>query len=249
MPLEAQAPGEEAALAVEKVGTYVHGLDERIGGGVPPGSIVLVAGPAGSLKSTLVYRILHGEAKAKGLRGLMISLEQSRESLLRQMAGLGMEAEKAKGLNVLDLRALRKQVGADERGLDWFAALERQLARYKAEVGLDLLAVDSLNALYSLQSIESPRTEIFQFFEGLREMGATTFLISEMARDQRRFSVHDVEEFLADGIIHLRVREMESGMTTSVRRYIGVVKMRGSEHELDYYPLIIDRGQFEIVAD
>jgi KaiC/GvpD/RAD55 family RecA-like ATPase len=129
------------------------------------------------------------------------------------------------------------------------AALERQLSRYKAEVGLDLLCIDSLNALYALKRLENPRAELFHFFEGLREIGATTMLVSEMSRDQRRIGLFDVEEFLVDGIIHLRLREAEIGLTTSVRRYIGVVKMRGVEHELDYFPLIVDKGEFEIVAE
>lgn len=241
---------EETEKAVAgRIRTHVHGLDERLQGGIPTGSVVLVAGPAGSMKSTFAFRILYQEARDNGAKALFISLEQSRESVERQMGGLGMDPEKAKHLNLLDLRFLRKQVTADAQEMDWFAALERQLGRYKAEVGCDLLCIDSLNALYALQHVDNPRAELFHFFEGLRDVGATTFLVSEMARDQHRFGSYDVEEFLVDGIIHLRTKESEIGLTTSVRRYIGVVKMRGAEHELDYYPLIVDKGQFEIVAE
>ena len=45
------------------------------------------------------------------------------------------------------------------------------------------------------------------------------------------------------------MREVDVGMSTSVRRYIGVVKMRGVEHDLDYYPLLVERGTFEIVSE
>jgi KaiC/GvpD/RAD55 family RecA-like ATPase len=34
-----------------------------------------------------------------------------------------------------------------------------------------------------------------------------------------------------------------------VRRYIGVVKMRGVEHDLDYFPLLVEHGVFEIVSE
>jgi KaiC/GvpD/RAD55 family RecA-like ATPase len=116
-------------------------------------------------------------------------------------------------------------------------------------MGCDLIALDSLDALYALAPFESPRNEIFQFFEELRDLNATTFLVSEMPRDATAFAHFGVEEFLADTIIHLRLREVDVGMSTSVRRYIGVVKMRGVEHDLDYYPLLVEHGALEIVSE
>jgi KaiC/GvpD/RAD55 family RecA-like ATPase len=116
-------------------------------------------------------------------------------------------------------------------------------------MGCDLIVLDSLDALYALAPFESPRNEIFQFFEELRDLNATTFLVSEMPRDATRFAHFGVEEFLSDTIIHLRLREVDVGMSTSVRRYIGVVKMRGVEHDLDYFPLLVEHGTFEIVSE
>src|SRR5947209_8768226 len=66
---------------------------------------------------------------------------------------------------------------------------------------------------------------------------------------ESHFAHFGVEEFLSDTIIHLRLREVDVGMSTSVRRYLGVVKMRGVEHDLDYYPLLVERGVFEIVSE
>ncbi len=216
----------------ERIPTYVVGLDDRLSGGIPRGHIALVAGPPGSLKSSFVYRILFYEAKEHGASGLYLSMEQSRASLISQMTSLGMDPGHAKGVHIIDVRGLR-----------------RQLARYKEEMGCDLICLDSLDALYALAPFESPRNEIFQFFEELRDLNATTFLVSEMPRDSVNFAHFGVEEFLADTIIHLRMREVDVGMSTSVRRYIGVVKMRGVEHDLDYYPLLVERGILEIVSE
>src|SRR5439155_14888201 len=80
-------------------------------------------------------------------------------------------------------------------------------------------------------------------------LNATTFLVSEMPRDATRFAHFGVEEFLSDTIIHLRLREVDVGMSTSVRRYIGVVKMRGVEHDLGYFPLLVAHGTFEVVSE
>ncbi len=70
-----------------------------------------------------------------------------------------------------------------------------------------------------------------------------------MPGDRKTFGQFNVEEFLADGIVHLRIKEVEVGLTTSVRRFIAILKMRGVEHDMDYYPLLVQRGRFEIVTD
>jgi len=232
-----------------RIPTYVKGLDERLGGGIPQGHIVLISGPPGSLKSSFVYRILYHEAQGRGTSGLYLSMEQSRDSLATQMTSLGMDPARAKGVHVIDVRALRRELEEMREQPRWLLGLRRQLARYKEEMGCDLLAVDSLDALYALAPFENPRNEIFQFFEEIRELEATTFLVAETARDSARFAKYGIEEFLADTIVHLRLREVDAGLSTSVRRYIAVVKMRGVEHELDYHPLLVDRGAFEIVSE
>lgn len=232
----------------QRVGTRVAGLDDRLGGGIPTGFVVLVSGPAGSLKSSFVYRILYHEA-LEGHAALYVSMEQSQASLAQQVVSLGLEPGKAKGLRVVDMRELRKGMKDAESRADWFAALAGQLHRYKEEAGCDLLAIDSLNALYALTEIREPRRQVFDFFEALRGVGATTFLVAETPRGAEGFGPFQVEEFLSDGIVHLRMRPVEVGLTTSVRRSVGVVKLRGVKHDLDYYPLVVDRGQFEIVGE
>ena len=239
----------EAVPVEARIPTRVAGLDERLDGGIPRGHIVLVAGPPGSLKSTFAYRILYREAKEHGAASLYLSMEQSRASLVAQMASLGMGPEDAKGVHIIDVRALRREIEDLREQPQWLLGLRRQLGRYKEEIGCDLLAIDSLDALYALTPMENPRNEVFHFFEELRELNATTFLVSEMGRDSVRMAHHGVEEFLADTIVHLRMREIDIGMSTSVRRYIGVVKMRGVDHDLDYYPLIVEGGAFEIVSE
>ncbi len=52
----------------------------------------------------------------------------------------------------------------------------------------------------------------------------------------------------ADGILHLRLKEADVGPSTTVRRYLGVVKMRGVNHPMDYYPLVVEKGRFAIVT-
>jgi KaiC/GvpD/RAD55 family RecA-like ATPase len=232
----------------DRIKTHVKGLDERIGGGIPAGFTVLVCGPSGSMKSSLAFSILYHASKDLGMSSIYLSVEQSRESLLKQASSLGLSVEGLSALNVVDLSKLRKEARKAEEE-NWIATLGDLLAKYNEEFNCQLLAIDSMDALYALSHLEKPRNEIFKFFESLRDLKLTSFLVSEMPREGGPFGKHGVEEFLSDGIIHLRLKEIEVGRTTSVRRYIGIAKLRGTKHELDYYPLLVDRRGFEVLIE
>src|SRR2546425_13155030 len=70
-------------------------------------------------------------------------MEQSRKSLMGQMSAFGMDAARAKTLNVIDVRGLRRELETNSMQPHWLLGLREQLTRYKAELGCDLLAVDS----------------------------------------------------------------------------------------------------------
>jgi KaiC/GvpD/RAD55 family RecA-like ATPase len=233
----------------KRIKTYVRGLDERIMGGIPAGYNVLIAGPSGSMKTSLVYSIVFHNVKSMGVKGMFISFEQNHDDIVDQMSSLGMDPKNLKDLNIVDLSEFRKETKDEEERMDWFEALIALLKRYKKEDGLDMVAIDSLDALYSLTHLPNPRKQLFHFFRELRELGVTTFVISEIPRGTSTFGKYDVEEFLSDGIIHLRIRELEVGQTTSVRRFMGVAKMRRTNHDTDYYPFLIIDNKFELVSE
>lgn len=230
----------------DRVPTRIAGLDERMGGGVPKGFLVLLAGPVGSMKSSLAFSFAFHAARG-GARGLYLSLEQDEESLLGQMKGLGMDPSGLRDMHVVDLATVRKDI--EEERADWLDSLCALLDRYKKENGCDVLVIDSLDALYSLVDLVNPRRELFHFFQRLRALRATVILISEMAPDDKRFGKYGVEDFLSDGIIHLRLKEVDTAQVTSVRRYVGVVKMRRTRHDTDYHPFLVSREGFELVLD
>ncbi len=108
----------------------------------------------------------------------------------------------------------------------------------------DLLVVDSLPVLEVIAKFVEPRHDLFRLFEWLRELGVTTFLISEIEQGSDRFSAYS-EDFLADGIIHLDVRRDDR----HIGLYLGIVKMRRTAPSREYFPLIWDASGFEIVSD
>src|SRR5205809_5615625 len=95
---------------MKRIPTKMEGLDDVLGGGIPDGSVVLVSGAPGTMKTPLTYHILHANALA-GVRGLYVSLEQSRASLVDHTEGLGYRLQHTHGkLNILDPGTLRKKL-------------------------------------------------------------------------------------------------------------------------------------------
>ncbi|UCF09195.1 MAG: hypothetical protein JSW28_00930, partial [Thermoplasmata archaeon] len=46
--------------------TYINGLDKQLEGGIPEEHIVLIAGAAGTMKSSIAYNILYNNVKQNG---------------------------------------------------------------------------------------------------------------------------------------------------------------------------------------
>ena len=135
---------------------------------------------------------------------------------------------------------------AHDRFVDGHARKQQQLhglRRIGCHAHFDLIAIDSLEALYSLSRIENPRRELFHFFGFLRSLNATSFLISEIPSGSHgAFGRYD-EEFLADGILHLKHAPIGD---TDVQLRIRCVKMRRSRHEHGDFALVRSGDRFQI---
>src|SRR2546425_12801669 len=73
--------------SMDRLQTHVEGFDEALGGGIPRGSLVLVAGTPGTMKTALPFSILYENVKA-GSKALYVSLEESQADLRASMAEL-----------------------------------------------------------------------------------------------------------------------------------------------------------------
>lgn len=231
---------------VERIPTYVKGLDELMEGGVPKKHIVLVCGHAGTMKSSLTYSIIYNAYKDKGIKSVYLTLEQGKDSIYTHMEKLGMPSKGVDGVAIIDLAKIRKDVALDKsksEKVDWLKSIISVLKHYKQRFGFDVLVMDSLAALYALTTFKNPRAELFYFFERLRELDITIFLISEIPTDRNVYGLYGIEDFLSDGIIHLKVEQTDSGANL----YLGVVKMRTTHHTRSFMPLIFEDGRFEVV--
>ncbi|KYK27717.1 MAG: hypothetical protein AYK23_05805 [Candidatus Proteinoplasmatales archaeon SG8-5] len=124
-------------MNVKRVRTFVKGLDKNMDGGIPEGSMVLIAGQPGTMKSSFAFNILYHNTAKAGLRSVYVSLEQSRDSLLANMKGLGMDISKLnEELSVLDLGMIRKKL-AHMTSQTWMEVFKMYLKNLKANIARD----------------------------------------------------------------------------------------------------------------
>lgn len=216
-----------------RVPTFVQGFDEAIEGGIPVGHVVLLAGPSGSMKTSLALSIAYHNRR-QGAKVLYVSLEEGRESLVRTMDRLGM---KGGDDFIVDIGKLRQEHEAAEGARDWLQILKDYLARRMEKDQVAILVLDPLNSLYSLTEMTNPRRDLFHFFTYLRGLGVTTILIAEAEGSD--FPHH--EEFLADGAITLSYGNPADGQ---VDLRIRCNKMRHANHARNYFILEFEDSRF-----
>jgi circadian clock protein KaiC len=222
-----------------RIPTHVDGFDRALGGGVPEGNIVLIAGGPGTMKSTFAYSLLHRNA-AKGIPGLFVSLEQPAADVVEKMALLGLAPLSEDLLYVMDMTQLRLAFRDQEKDRDWIKILSKLFEEAVRAGGYKLFALDSLEVLYAIVAFKEVRRELFHFVGMLRELGFTPFLVAEVplgggVREGRP------EDFIVDGIILL---EQFPVGPMGVQLRLRCVKMRGAHHERGYFLLDWDGGKF-----
>ncbi|HID40669.1 MAG TPA: hypothetical protein EYP33_00745 [Pyrodictium sp.] len=69
----------------------ISGLDEALGGGVRPGSVILVAGAPGSGKTSFAARFIYDGLAKFNQPGVYLSFNEYREEFYENMANLGLD--------------------------------------------------------------------------------------------------------------------------------------------------------------
>jgi circadian clock protein KaiC len=222
-----------AALSQPRPAPHPHGrlssgnatLDAMLGGGVPQGYSVLVAGPSGSGKSILAASFL-AEGARRGEKGVIAAFEQqpggSRHRALADLIARGDVA-------LLNTRA--PDLSIDE--------VLKLLLTDIARLGATRVVIDSLSG-FELAIAPSFRQDfresLARMVSALAGAGVTVLMTSEIEDryTDLRFSPYGTA-FLTDAIIVQRYIEFDSRL----RRVMAVVKVRASAHsdELRLYSI------------
>ncbi len=218
-------------MSNHRVETGINLLDEALQGGLPRGSMTLIAGSPGTGKTLLSGEFLYSGA-SQGENCLYVSLSEGRHSFLEYMARVGRDltAEDASSrLEVMDL------VTVKEEGLD---VLVEMITGHLEETQSKRLVIDSFTALSNAfrETIDA-RVTLHILSKILAQTYCTTLLVTEIPTGSKKIGL-GVEEFVADGIITLR-RKILNG---SVFRELEIVKMRGTLIERPLHAITLHRG-------
>jgi len=240
-------PKEKIGKRVSRINTFIAGFDEALDGGVPKGSVVLICGAPGTMKSTLAFWILYNNALKKGVNSLYATFEHSMSSLLKQISSFQIDPHRAGDrISIFYMGFLQKHLKLKGNESDWLRLFKKNVSSLKGRKGIELLVIDSLEALEVLARFEDRRREVFRLFEWLRDLGLTSFVIAERPDfliDGNVLQGRYEEDFLADGIFHLRLHFLND---IEVQRRLRCVKMRGTKHTTGYHAILWDDNKFKV---
>lgn len=229
--------------ALPKAGSGVAGLDEITLGGYPAGRPTLLCGSAGCGKTLFALTFLVAGIRDYGEAGVFVTFEEDPGDVAANVASLGYD---------LPMLMERQQLVVDHVQLDrteMAVAGEYDLEGLFVRIGYAIdrvgakrVVLDTLEALFGgLDDEGLLRSELRRLFAWLKHRGVTTIITAE--RGNGTLTRHGLEEYVADCVILLDHRVQDKVTTRRLR----VIKYRGSSHETNEYPFLIDERGISVL--
>jgi circadian clock protein KaiC len=221
-------------LSVEKDGhvkgrtrlsTGIKKLDAMLGGGIPEGESLLLAGPSGSGKSTIGMQFIN-EGLKQGENGIVAIFEELPAEHVHRAKMFGIDFDKPQREGKLKLIYLRPlDLSVDETVHEIVNAVKK--------IGCKRLVIDSL---VGFEMALAPgfrddfRESLYRMIAALTRLGVTILSTVEIEENftsmvLSKFTV----SFLADDIVRMRYVSING----QLRKMLMIVKMRRSAHSID----------------
>ena len=218
--------------------TGIEGLDDILGGGIPKGNLVLVAGTVGTGKTTLTLEFLVRGAE-RGERSIFLSMTESSAKLVQNLSSFEFFQPKLLeegSLVLVDVPSIYDRLGLspDEMSVEEVDLLLRTIRDLVVELGAKRLVLDSLTSVsYRIRKEERIRDFILRLGQAMSQLDCTALLVSEIGPTPGRYSLHGVEEAIVDGVILMGNTRRQG----DILRVIQIIKMRGTPHSRAQYVL------------
>jgi circadian clock protein KaiC len=219
---------------VKRLTTGLADLDMILGGGLIPGSVVVVAGPPGSGKTILAQQICFNKATVEHRAVYYTTLSEPHSKLVEHL-----EAFPFFDAGSLDSRVEYVHLGDMLRGSGDLRPLIDEVVRKALDDEPALVVIDSTKMLGEFASGQALRSALYDLTSRVAHSGAVLLLLGEYTPEEM---LTGVEFALADGIIDLSYRSREP----VDRRTLRVVKMRGTTHLGGAHTVQITAGGFEV---
>lgn len=216
---EDRLPGAPLVTDPARIPTGTSGLDDLLHGGLPQGHSLLAIGPTGCGKTIMGTRFLQAGA-AQGDHGILMCFEKGTARL--RNAELA-EMVQAGDVSVVESRMI--DLTLEELEDELLAAIDRTGARR--------VVIDSLSevTLYlAPECTRDLREGVFRMLSSLARRGVSVLVtvgLDEHATNMN-YTRPDMA-YITDAIVGMRYAEVDG----QVRKYIAVVKVRGTGHSSD----------------
>jgi circadian clock protein KaiC len=216
---------EDAGRARNRLSTGSTELDQMLGGGIPSGDSVLVAGPTGSGKTMLATQFIAAGVEA-GENGVIAVFEEHPADYVQRATDMGFDLARMKRDGRISIAYLRPlDLSVDETLME----LRDAVLQLKAK----RVVIDSLSGFEIALAPtfrEDFRESLYRMIGALTGIDVTVLMTVEVTTEYTELHVtpHAVS-FLTDDIILARYVEMEG----QLRTVMTVVKMRRSGHSRD----------------
>jgi circadian clock protein KaiC len=208
-----------------RLSTGVSGLDEMMGGGIPQGDSMILAGPTGTGKTTFATQFVAAGVR-QGEPCVIAVFEEHPDDYLERATSYGVDFQDAVGKNKLRIIYLRPlDLSVDE-------TLEEIRVAVK-ELGATRVVIDSISGFEMALAPsfrEDFRESLYRLVGALTSLGVTMVMTIEVTEHEGLQFTNNRVSFLTDVIVVQRYVEIEGGL----RKVLAVVKMRGSGHSSDF---------------
>lgn len=218
--------GRRRGQSTMRLSTGVPGLDKIMGGGIPAGDAVMIAGPAGSGKTTFATQFI-AEGLRQGEAAVIVVFEEYPEEYVARAEARNQNLEAMIKSGKLDLIYLRPlDLSVDETLAEILESAE--------QIGAVRVVIDSLSGFEVALAPafrEDFRESLYRLVGALTATGVTVFMTAETTGDHSdlRFTTEKVS-FITDDIIVQRFVEIDGELC----KVVAVYKMRGSAHSHDF---------------
>ncbi|MFZ5944474.1 MAG: ATPase domain-containing protein [Bacillota bacterium] len=220
----------------EKITTGLPELDVLTFGGLTRASTTLLSGSSGSGKTILALHFIYGGLQS-GENAVYVSFEENQQQIARSAQKLGIDLQPYIDQGKLKLIHLSPiELDVDIHVFE----IQKMVVNYNAK----RLVIDSISSFEIGMENKVKYTDyIWAITDFFKTQGVTVLLTHELHETDTfsKLTKHGIS-FVADNLILLRY--IEEGL--DVKRFLRVVKMRGSQHSSLLSELRIENSRLKI---
>lgn len=236
---------------MERLTTGIRGLDEKMEGGLVPGSITLVVGKTGTGKTQFCSSFIYEGAMQKQ-PGAYITTEEREDDIKNDILTMfGWDFRKLEDARLIKFASIKpifpdKPI-ADEMNRitrSYIMSITSTITETIKAVRAKRLVLDSVSFLeIFIQDPYLARVALMGLTEHLRALGVTTVLTGEIPETSEGLSGSGVIEYLVDSVVRLDFVPVSE----EFKRTMTIRKMRRTNHSTLIHPFEITKSGVKLV--